>query len=105
MYKTIQNIYFLLNASWIILFELFLYGLFNNFDSFIDRLTHKLANINILYVKMFQAFALNNALIDDKTNNKLLKFTDNAPWTFEDVDPYTLIKLEDDYNKLFKDGH
>ena len=104
MYKTIQNIYFLLNASWIILFELFLYGLFNNFDSFIDRLTHKLANINILYVKMFQAFALNNALIDDKTNNKLLKFTDNAPWTFEDVDPYTLIKLEDDYNILFKDG-
>jgi predicted unusual protein kinase regulating ubiquinone biosynthesis (AarF/ABC1/UbiB family) len=104
MYKTIQNIYFLLNASWIILFELFLYGLFNNFDSFIDRLTHKLASINILYVKMFQAFALNNALIDNKTNNKLLKFTDNAPWTFEDVDPYTLIKLEDDYNILFKDG-
>ena len=104
MYKTIQNIFFLFNASWIILFELFLYGLFKNYDSFIDRLTHKLANINILYVKMFQAFALNNALIDDKTNNKLLKFTDNAPWTFEDVDPSTLIKLEDDYNILFKDG-
>ena len=50
MIKTIQNLFFLLNASWIILFELFLYGLFNNFDSFIDRLTHKLASINILYV-------------------------------------------------------
>ena len=53
---------------------------------------------------MFQAFALNNALIDDKTNNKLLKFTDNAPWSSEDLDPCTLIKLEDEYNILFKDG-
>ena len=104
MIKTIQNLFFLLNASWIILSELFLYGIFTNFDSFIDRLTHKLANINILYVKMFQAFALNNALIDDKTNNKLLKFTDNAPWSSEDLDPCTLIKLEDEYNILFKDG-
>lgn len=104
MYKTIQILFFLLNASWIILSELFLYGIFNNFDSFIDRLTHKLARINILYVKMFQAFALNNYLIDDKTNNKLLKFTDNAPWSQQDLDPDTLIKLEDDYNILFKDG-
>jgi len=71
MFKIIQNLFFLLNASWIILSELFLYGIFKNFDSFIDRITHKLADINILYVKMFQAFALNNCLIDDKTNNKL----------------------------------
>ena len=105
MNKTIQNIFFLLHASWIILFELFLYGLFKNYESFIDRLTHKLAAINILYVKMFQAFALNNALIDDKTNNKLLKFTDNAPWSSKDLDPCTLFSLEDDYDILFKDGH
>lgn len=104
MIKTIQNLFFLLNASWIILSELFLYGIFNNFDSFIDRLTHKLAAINILYVKMFQAFALNNSLIDGKTNNKLLKFTDNAPWSYKDLDHATLFKLEDEYNILFKDG-
>lgn len=104
MNKLIQNIYFLLNASWIILSELFLYGLFKNFDSFIDRITYKLADINILYVKMFQAFALNNCLIDDKTNNKLLKFTDNAPWSKKDLDIETLFKIEDDYNILFKDG-
>ena len=104
MIKTIQNLFFLLNASWIILSELFLYGVFNNFDSFIDRITHKLASINILYVKIFQAFALNNSLIDDKTNNKLLKFTDNAPWSYKDLDHDTLFKLEDEYNILFKDG-
>jgi predicted unusual protein kinase regulating ubiquinone biosynthesis (AarF/ABC1/UbiB family) len=104
MIKMLKNVFFLLNASWIILSELFLYGVFNDFDSFVDRITHKLAHINILYVKMFQAFALNNCLIDDKTNNKLLKFTDNAPWSHEDLDPCTLIKLEDDYDILFKDG-
>ena len=104
MLKMLKNVFFLINASWIILSELFLYGVFNDFDSFIDRITHKLAHINILYVKMFQAFALNNCLIDDKTNNKLLKFTDNAPWSQQDLDPDTLIKLEDDYNILFKDG-
>ena len=104
MLKMLKNVFFLINASWIILSELFLYGVFNDFDSFIDRITHKLAHINILYVKMFQAFALNNCLIDDKTNNKLLKFTDNAPWTHEDLDLCTLIKLEDDYDILFKDG-
>ena len=104
MIKTIQNLFFLLNASWIIFSELFLYGIFKNFDSCIDRLTHKLAAINILYVKMFQAFALNNSLIDDKTNNKLLKFTDNAPWCYKDLDHDTLFKLEDEYNILFMDG-
>jgi predicted unusual protein kinase regulating ubiquinone biosynthesis (AarF/ABC1/UbiB family) len=104
MNKLIQNICFLLDASWIILSELFLFWLFKNFDSFIDRITHKLANINILYVKMFQAFALNNCLIDDKTNNKLLKFTDNVPWSQKDLDIDTLFKIEDDYNITFKDG-
>jgi hypothetical protein len=28
---------------------------------FIDRLTQRLANVNILYVKVFQAIALNNS--------------------------------------------
>jgi len=104
MIKTLKNLFFLINASWIILSELFLYKVFNDFDSFIDRITHKLAHINILYVKMFQAFALNNCLIDDKTNNKLLKFTDNAPWSHEDLDICSLINVEDDYDILFKDG-
>ena len=104
MIKLFQNIYFLLNASFIILYEFLLFKVFQNFDSFIDRITHKLANINILYVKIFQAFALNNSLIDDKTNNKLLKFTDNAPWNSSDLDIFTLVNIEDDYDILFKDG-
>lgn len=99
-----KNIVFILKAFWIIMFELFLFGLFRDYSSFIDRLTGKLANINILYVKMFQAFALNNSLIDDKINNKLMKFTDNAPWSYDDFDHHALFKVEDEYNLVFKDG-
>jgi predicted unusual protein kinase regulating ubiquinone biosynthesis (AarF/ABC1/UbiB family) len=102
--NTLSNCLFLFHASWIILSELFMYLLFRNLDSFIDRLTTKLSSINILYVKTFQAFALNNCLIDDSINNKLMKFTDTAPWKAEDINRTTLFKLEDDYNLRFDNG-
>ena len=103
--KTIKNIFFLFQASWIILSELALYEIFDNYMSFIDRLTSRLASINILYVKIFQAFALNNKLIDEKLNNYLLKYTDNAPWTSNDIDYDTLYNLEQDYNiALYSNG-
>ena len=76
----IKNILFVLNAGFIVGTEYLLYCILNDYSFFIDRLTMRLASINILYVKVFQAFALNNSLIDDTINNKLLKFTDNAPW-------------------------
>ena len=99
--KTMKNIFFLFHASWIIFSEFMLYWTFNNYMSFIDRLTSRLASINILYVKIFQAFALNNKLIDEQLNNYLLKYTDNAPWTNNDIDYDTLYNLEQDYNIAF----
>lgn len=103
--KTLSNCFFLFHATWIILTELFMYLLFRNFDTFIGRITSKLSSINILYVKTFQAFALNNCLIDDSINNKLMKFTDTAPWTSSDIDPNTLFRLEDEHNLRFENGH
>ena len=99
--KTMKNVFFLFHASWIILSEFALFWFFNDYMSFIDRLTSRLASINILYVKIFQAFALNNKLIDEKLNNYLLKYTDNAPWTSNDIDYDTLYNLEQDYNIAF----
>jgi len=96
--KNIKSTIFLLNAFFIFGSEMMLYSVFRDYSSFIDRLSMRLASINILYVKIFQAFALNNSLIDDKTNNKLLKFTDNAPWDYSDVDLYQLIEMSDKYN-------
>ena len=102
--KNIKYILFLFHANWIILSELALYGVFRNYMSFIDRLTSKLAAINILYVKIFQAFALNNNLIDEQINNYLLKYTDNAPWTNNDIDYETLFELEDSCNIVFNNN-
>lgn len=93
MEKIFKQICFLMNAFYIITSEVGIYFIYKNYSSFIDRITEKLASINILYVKVFQAFALNNSLIDDNTNNKLLKFTDNAPWNENDILYEELISL------------
>jgi predicted unusual protein kinase regulating ubiquinone biosynthesis (AarF/ABC1/UbiB family) len=61
-----------------------------------------MAEVNILYVKIFQAIASNNNLIDEKTNKELLRFTDNAPWSYDDIRLYDLIELENEYNLYFK---
>ena len=71
---------------------------------FVDRLTKRLASVNILYVKIFQAIALNNSLIDEKINNTLMKFTDNAPWTQDDIDVDTLNALKEDQQLIIRDG-
>ena len=96
--KNIKSVNFLLNVLFIFGSEIMIYGIFRDYSFFIDRLTMRLAAINILYVKIFQAFALNNNLIDDKTNNKLLKFTDNAPWDYSDINLYELVEMSDKYN-------
>ena len=103
--KNIKSILFLLNASFIFITEALIYAFFQDYSFFIDRLSMRLASINILYVKIFQAFALNNSLIDDKINNNLLKFTDNAPWTFSDIDLYQLIEMTDKYNIQLPSGY
>jgi predicted unusual protein kinase regulating ubiquinone biosynthesis (AarF/ABC1/UbiB family) len=60
----------------------------------VESLAHKLCQKNILYIKIFQACALNNNIFADEINNKLIKFTDNAPWTESDIDLETLTKFE-----------
>ena len=103
--KNRKSIIFLLNALFIFGSEIFLFGVFRDYSSFIDRLSTRLASINILYVKIFQAFALNHSLIDDKINNKLLTFTDNAPWNYSDVNLTELIQVADEYDLYLKNGY
>ena len=76
-----------------------------NYNKMIENITHKLCQLNILYVKVFQAFALNNNIIDENMNNMLMKFTDNAPWSSADIDKLTLIYLEKEFDIYFKDGY
>jgi predicted unusual protein kinase regulating ubiquinone biosynthesis (AarF/ABC1/UbiB family) len=106
MFKNIlKNILFIFNAGFIFGTEYLLYCVFNDYAFFIDRLTMRLASINILYVKVFQAFALNNSLIDDTINNKLLKFTDNAPWNYSDISFKELNDVADKFDLHLGHGY
>jgi predicted unusual protein kinase regulating ubiquinone biosynthesis (AarF/ABC1/UbiB family) len=98
----LKGILFLVNVFFIFGKEYFLYLILQDYSSFIERLALELSSINILCVKIFQAFALNNSLIDEKVNNKLLQFTDNAPWNFSDIDLQSLIEISDKYNLYLK---
>lgn len=96
---------FLLNVFGIFLVETFLFWINSDYESFIERITLRLAKINILSVKVFQAFALNNNIIDENINNKLLAFTDKAPWVSSDINYNLLNELEKEYNLDFLNNY
>ena len=100
----LNQLLFLFNVSWIFVSEFLKFFIFNDRSAFIDRLTMRLASVNVLYVKVFQAIALNNNFIDEITSDKLTKFTDNAPWTQCDIDADALSALGDEYGLKFEDG-
>jgi predicted unusual protein kinase regulating ubiquinone biosynthesis (AarF/ABC1/UbiB family) len=89
---------------WILGSESILYLLFHNWSNYIQRLATRLASVNILYVKVFQAIASNNNLIDESTNRELLRFTDNAPWNYNDIQLYELIEVTNSFDLYLKDG-
>jgi predicted unusual protein kinase regulating ubiquinone biosynthesis (AarF/ABC1/UbiB family) len=94
----LSNCWFVICVSWIVFDELCLYYAFKNYEKCIHNLTYRLSLKNILYVKIFQAFALNNNIIDEQLHNSLLKFTDNVPWSNKDIDKVALISLEKEFN-------
>ena len=93
----------LTKLGWILYIEFlkYIFGFHKNYEVFIVSITNKLIQINILYVKIFQAFALNNNIIDNKINNTLTRFVDNAPWTNKEIDYNLLSILEKDHDLIF----
>ena len=97
--KKCKNILFVLNVVFICGTEYLLYKLlFKDYSLFIHRITSKLASINILYVKIFQAIALNNNMIDDAMNTSLMRFTDNVDWNYDDIQYKDLIEVANKYD-------
>ncbi len=88
----------LFQTFYIIMSEAVFFAYSKNYTEFIERLSQRLTAINILYVKIFQAIALNNHFIDNATNNLLLKYTDRAPWNWSDVDGTMYQTLSEQYN-------
>jgi predicted unusual protein kinase regulating ubiquinone biosynthesis (AarF/ABC1/UbiB family) len=70
--------------------------MFRSYDDCIKHVIHKLAKQNILYVKIFQALALNNDFGFINDESYFLKFADNAPWSTHDIDYNTLRQIEVD---------
>ena len=105
MNKQIKGLLFFLNVFFIFCKEYVMYLINRDFTLFIERLAIGFSSINILCVKIFQAIALNNSLIDESTNNKLLQFTDNAPWNYSDVELHNLHEISKKYNLQLKFGY
>jgi len=102
--KNIYHFFSLLEIGWIFLSEyaffkirflLFSYSNSNSrlntntktsFYYSIKNVCKRLSQVNILYVKLFQALALNKELISLEMNNELLEFTDHAPYQFNEID-------------------
>ncbi len=99
-----KNILFIFNLSWIFIYEYLLFLIFEDLHLFMFRITDKLSENNVLYVKIFQAIALNYNLIDDKINEQLLKYTDNVPWSRNEIDYDTLYRQEDEMGISFEYG-
>jgi ubiquinone biosynthesis protein len=93
LYKLFSGCICCCNLLVVISSEYLLYVIYKDYPSFIDRITYRLSSLNILYVKIFQAFALNNSLIDEQVNNKLIQFTDNAPYTKSDINLSDLLNV------------
>lgn len=94
----LNNIWFLLTICWIICDEISYYSVFKNQDKLVNNLTKRLANQNILCVKIFQAFALNNNIFSEQKMNYLINYTDSAPWTNNDIDLKSLLEIEKVFN-------
>jgi predicted unusual protein kinase regulating ubiquinone biosynthesis (AarF/ABC1/UbiB family) len=92
----LQQFWFIINISWIFLSEIGLYCIFWNKIQLLERLSMRLAKANVLYVKVFQAFAVK--AFGENITPALLKFTDEAPWTADDVDQVSLDQLVQEYN-------
>lgn len=104
-HKMTRFIVFLCQIIFVFIRQYCIYLILNDYDLFIENVTTQLAQINILYVKIFQAIALNNDLIDERINEHLLKFTDNAPWSSTDIELGNIIDVVDKYNLYLSYGY
>jgi predicted unusual protein kinase regulating ubiquinone biosynthesis (AarF/ABC1/UbiB family) len=94
----IKKILFLANILWIVFSEAVRNYIFNNNEVLITNITHRLSKINILFVKIFQAIAINNNIVNENINNTFIQFTDNAPYTEADINYDVLFNLANKFN-------
>jgi len=75
-----------------------MYLFFSNKMARIHSITESLSKKNILYVKIFQAIAMNKQWIDEDVNHHMMRFTDNVGYSEEDIDTELLEKCKREYH-------
>ena len=66
-----------------------------NQEKTIINIAEKLAKINIIYVKFLQAISASSGIIDVKTKERLSQYSDNVPYTKDDLDFSFLKELQE----------
>jgi len=93
---------FIFTTAWILFYEYCSYKWKNRpYSIFIRNISKKLAKKNILYVKLFQAIAFNNNLINNEINAELISFSNSVPYCEEDIDFFLLEKIKYKYHLQF----
>ena len=97
----ISNLVFLIQTSFICLEFGFLYLI--NYDDTIrfENFIKQLASLNIFYVKIFQSICNNNYLLNDKQIEYLIKYTDEVPFSSNEID----ISIEHSLNNTARRIH
>lgn len=94
-YQTIGSLFFFCKVGLIFVTEGIKYIVDRDYPQTIKNIARSLSKENILYTKMFQSIALNHYLVDNVINNEILKYTDSAPYTEEDIDYGVFEKLQE----------
>jgi len=91
-----------LRIMWIILKECLFFVWHQDKSNMQVNIFKQLADVNIFYVKMFQAISCNTELFSSKVTNALIEYTDNAPYTDDDIDFSFVGDLEE--NDIYLDN-
>ena len=90
-----------LQIAWILFKECLFFIWHQDKSNMQINIFRQLANVNIFYVKMFQAISCNTDLFSSKVTNALIEYTDNAPYTDDDIDFSFIGDLEE--NDIYLD--
>lgn len=63
----------------------------------VKKITHRLENLNIVYVKVFQSLCLEQGILSDEEKDYLMRYTDSVPYSNREVDFDILDKLEKEF--------
>jgi len=91
----ISVIWFIVRTFLTFLYEFINYVVLRDYETFVHNIAKKLAKENILYIKLFQALSLNE---NSELNKVMMNYTDNSPYTENDVNIPLLKKVIQENN-------